>query len=121
MVKFFVPSVGKAPDHSEMQKSPHYQNGKFLNIIPTRSADFGQVPRIMREYINRKTEKAPNADYIFKETNRDLLTADSPETIHLQLARSRCYFNGTQWQVYFAGPHVRRKSIPFQLLRSKTL
>ncbi|WNB17043.1 MBL fold metallo-hydrolase [Marivirga arenosa] len=71
MVKYFVPSVGKAPEKSEMQKSPYYNKGKFVNVIPTKSAEFTQVPRIIRNYFKRNVETQPSPDYIFKETHKN--------------------------------------------------
>ena len=70
MVKYFVPSVGKAPNKEEMATSPYYNKGKFVNSVHTTSAEFTQVPRILRNYFKRDVETNPTKDYVFTENNK---------------------------------------------------
>ncbi len=70
MVKYFVPSVGKAPNKEEMAASPYYHKGKFINSVQTTSAEFTQVPRILRNYFKRDVETNPSKEYIFTENNK---------------------------------------------------
>ena len=70
MVKYFVPSVGKAPNKEEMAASPYYNKGKFINSVHTTSAEFTQVPRILRNYFKRDVETNPTKDYVFTENNK---------------------------------------------------
>ena len=70
MVKYFVPTVGKAPDPEEMTTSPYYHRGKFVNSVSTKSAEFTQIPRIIRNYFKRDVETRPTEAYIFTENNK---------------------------------------------------
>lgn len=70
MVKYFLPSVGKAPDSKEMKLSPYYKKGKFVNSIATTSAELTQIPRIIRNYFKRDVENQPVKDYTFTENGK---------------------------------------------------
>lgn len=65
MIKFFLPSTGKAPLREAVQQSPYYKNGKFVNLVPTKSAEFSQIPRIIRNYWKRNVENEPTKNYRF--------------------------------------------------------
>lgn len=60
-------AFGKSPDEDRMKQSPQFEDGKFQNPVKTESADFSQVPGILKRMIKRDVEKAPVGNYHFSE------------------------------------------------------
>ncbi|WP_340153038.1 MBL fold metallo-hydrolase [uncultured Marivirga sp.] len=115
MVKYFVPSVGKAPNSEEMAQSPYYFKGKFINSVQTKSAEFSQVPQIVRNYFKRDVETNPSTDYIFTETNK--LENDSILQVNwLGHAAMLFYKNG---KYVLADPMLGERASPFQFMGPK--
>jgi len=112
MVKYLVPSVGKAPDSKEMASSPYYNKGKFVNSVPTKSAEFTQVPRILRNYFKRDVETNPTKDYVFSENNKQ--ENDSILQVNwLGHAAVLFYKNG---KYVLADPMLGQRASPFNFM-----
>lgn len=116
MIKHLLPSVGQAPEPTEMEKSPYYQDGKFQNIIETKSADFSQMPGIMKDYIKRKAEGAPSSDYVFQESNRDLLIQDTSGSIHYNWLGHAAVLMEKDSKYILLDPMLGRRASPFSFL-----
>jgi len=115
MVKYFVPSIGKAPNPKEMVESPYYHKGKFVNAIPTKSADFSQMPGIVKSYFTRNVETQPNGDYVFTENNKQ--KNDSVLQVNwLGHAAILFYKNG---KYVLADPMLGERASPFSFLGPK--
>lgn len=61
-------SFGKVPDKNRLKRSPYFRNGKFRNPVPTRSAGWRQLPRILKHLIQRDVEQRPTDNYHFSES-----------------------------------------------------
>lgn len=51
----FAPQIGEKPKGEDLERisqSPHWKDGKFVNIIPTKMAGFSDVISTMGEYFN---------------------------------------------------------------------
>jgi L-ascorbate metabolism protein UlaG (beta-lactamase superfamily) len=115
MVKYFVPTVGKAPDPEEMTSSPYYHKGKFVNSVSTKSAEFTQIPRIIRNYFKRDVETQPTEDYIFTENNKQ--ETDSILQVNwLGHAAILFYKNG---KYVLADPMLGERASPFTFMGPK--
>jgi L-ascorbate metabolism protein UlaG (beta-lactamase superfamily) len=115
MVKYFVPSVGKAPNTEEMAQSPYYHKGKFINSVQTTSAEFTQVPRIIRNYFKRDVETQPTKEYVFTETNKQ--ANDSILQINwLGHAAVLFHKNG---KYVLADPMLGQRASPFEFMGPK--
>ncbi|MBL0765746.1 MBL fold metallo-hydrolase [Marivirga atlantica] len=119
MVKYLVPSVGKAPKQAKMEQSPYYQNGKFQNVVETKSADFSQMPGIIKEYINRKAESAPSSDYVFQETNSELLSKDTSNTIHYNWLGHAAILMEKKGKYILLDPMLGKRASPFSFMGPK--
>ncbi|GAA5036840.1 hydrolase [Marivirga lumbricoides] len=119
MIKYLHPPIGKAPEQSAMQASEYYANGKFQNSIETASADFKQMPKILKEYWNRKAEKSPTEAYQFEETGKEKLEQDTSNTVYfnwLGHAAILMYKNG---KYILADPMLSERASPFSFLGPK--
>ncbi|MGB3463680.1 MAG: MBL fold metallo-hydrolase [Cyclobacteriaceae bacterium] len=73
MIKYFNPSIGRPPQ-AEKINSPNFDGKVFINPVPTSAGSLGDMPGIMKDYISRKEESAPDSSYLFSESGeRDSL------------------------------------------------
>ena len=119
MIKYFNSAVGKAPESASMEKSPHYKDGKFQNMIPTSSADFGDMPKVIKAYITRKVESAPNKDYLFTESNTALLKNDSLNTIKYNWLGHAAILMEQKGKYILLDPMLGKRASPFSFLGPK--
>ncbi len=63
-------AFGKTPHPKRLAHSPHFKNGAFVNRIKTKAGGVGDLPKIVRAYMGRHAESAPDAHYRFIEQGR---------------------------------------------------
>lgn len=63
----FYKPFGEAPNKERIKNSPQYEDGVFVNNVPTSAGSFGDAPKIVKSYINRDAEAAPVGNYTFAE------------------------------------------------------
>lgn len=119
MVKYLKPSVGKAPDQSEMEKSPFYKDGKFQNVIPTSSADFSQTPGIIKDYWNRKAESKPNDGYVFTETGKNEVQNDTTGNLYVNWLGHAALLLQKEGKYILTDPMLSKRASPFSFLGPK--
>lgn len=119
MVKYFKPSVGKAPETTKMQESPYYQEGKFQNVVPTSSADFSQMPGILKKYFTRKAESAPTKAYQFTEINRSEMEADTSGHIYYNWLGHAAILMQKEGKYILLDPMLGQRASPFTFLGPK--
>lgn len=60
-------AFGKAPNPERLSGSPQFDKGVFVNRIDTKSGSLNDMPKVLRAYMTRNTESAPDKNYQFKE------------------------------------------------------
>lgn len=116
MIKYFHRPIGKAPEQSAMKTSEFYENGKFQNIIETASADFKQMPKILKEYWNRKAEKSPTAAYQFQETGKEKLAQDTSNTLYVNWLGHAAILLQKNGKYILTDPMLSQRASPFSFL-----
>jgi L-ascorbate metabolism protein UlaG (beta-lactamase superfamily) len=119
MVKYLQPSIGKAPDQSEMEKSPYYKDGKFQNVVLTSSADFKQAPSIFKDYWNRKAESKPNEEYIFNEQGQEKVQNDTTGNLYVNWLGHAALLLQKKGKYILTDPMLSKRASPFSFLGPK--
>ncbi|MBK6264452.1 MBL fold metallo-hydrolase [Marivirga sp. S37H4] len=119
MVKFFHTPIGRAPEKSAMQSSDYYQDGEFINPVPTSSADFSQLPEILKSYWNRKAEKRPNSGYIFEETGKSKLEEDTTGSVFVNWLGHAALLLQKEGKYILTDPMLSKRASPFSFLGPK--
>ncbi|MFT4740585.1 MAG: L-ascorbate metabolism protein UlaG (beta-lactamase superfamily) [Marivirga sp.] len=119
MVKYFQPSIGRAPETTLMEGSPYYKDGQFHNIVPTRSADLTQMPSILMSYLNREEESAPTPDYLFTETNQLQLKQDTAGTVYYNWLGHAAILMQKEGKYILLDPMLGERASPFSFFGPK--
>ncbi len=119
MVKHLHRPIGKAPETSAMENSEFYQDGKFQNVIETVSADFKQMPGILKEYWNRKAEKAPTDAYQFEESGKNQLMQDTSSTLYVNWLGHAAILLQKNGKYILTDPMLSQRASPFSFLGPK--
>jgi L-ascorbate metabolism protein UlaG (beta-lactamase superfamily) len=115
MASFIVPAVGKSPNKKQMAASPYYRKGKFVNSVPTKSADFSQVPRIFRNYWKRNVENEPLKSYQFTETGFN----DTTQQLQVNWLGHAAVLLHKNGRYVLTDPMLSERASPFQFMGPK--
>lgn len=100
-------AFGKAPDPERMEQSPQYQDGKFVNPVVTESADFSQLPSILKRMIKRDVEKAPVGEYNFE------VTGNPEEGLWVNWLGHATILLQLKGKFFLTDPHFTSRASPF--------
>ncbi len=119
MVKFFHTPIGKAPDEARMQKSELYKDGQFQNVVPTSTAELSQTPGIIKDYWNRKAESKPTNAYVFEETGKSKIDADTSGQVFINWLGHAALLIQKEGKYILTDPILGKRASPFSFFGPK--
>jgi len=115
MIKYLNPAIGRAPDTKSIN-SANFDGKVFINPVPTTAGSFSDAPSILKDYLSRKAESAPQGEFLFKERGKDSLNNGNTHINWLGQAAVLIEKNGAY---ILLDPMLGERASPFSFMGPK--